>query len=173
MKKCIALSVLFAFSSVAFAQVANDPNNALATSVGETSPANVQILPKMPHPWMADHWAKQRKFHAMPHFTHFDKPAKKREFKPSFFDESQAVKNVKEIANAKNKAFVMMEGNIIKQVGKKEFLFKDATGEVEIEVSRRAWGTQTITPNDTVEIRGIVDKAWEKTEIEIKQIIKK
>lgn len=148
MKKLIALSTLLTLSSVAFAQGFNDPND-----------SRTQATDKNPH--------------AMHHGKHFDKQGKNRDFKPPFFDESKAVKNVKDIATAKDKDFVMMEGRITKQVGKNDFIFQDASGEVEIEVSRKAWGKQTITPNDTIEIRGFIDKEWDKTEIEIKQIIKK
>lgn len=90
-----------------------------------------------------------------------------------FFDESKAIKSVAALKDAQDDAVVMIEGKITQQVGKNDFMFKDSTGEVEIEVSKRAWKGQTITPNDTVEIRGKVDKEWNRTEIEVKQIIKK
>lgn len=90
-----------------------------------------------------------------------------------FFDESKAVKTVAALKDAQDDSLVMLEGQITQQVGKDDFIFKDATGEVEIEVSKRAWKGQTITPNDTVEIRGKVDKEWNKTEIDIKKVTKK
>lgn len=90
-----------------------------------------------------------------------------------FFDESKAVKSVSALKAAADNDFVMIEGNIVQQVGKDDFIFKDATGEVEIEVSKHAWQGQTITPNDKVEIRGKVEKEWGKTEVDVKQIIKK
>lgn len=150
MKKLIAISTLITLSSVALAQGFNDPNDVRS-----------QAEPKARHSMKMEKQMKRA-----------DKK-EKRDFKPAFFDESQAVKNVKDIQTAKDKAFVMIEGKIIKQIGKKDYLFQDATGEVEIEVSRKAWGGQTITPNDKIEIRGLVDKEWDKTEIEVKQIIKK
>lgn len=177
MKKIIAISTLLTVSSFALAQGFSDPNDARTQQAENPAPAvqneiNKAEMPKMPpHPMMEMHG--KGKFHAMPQGKHFDKQGKNRDFKPPFFDESQAVKSVKDIQAAKDKAFVMIEGKIIKQVGKKDYLFQDATGEVEIEVSRKAWGGQTITPNDKIEIRGLVDKEWDKTEIEVKQIIKK
>lgn len=105
---------------------------------------------------------------------HEMKHGKKHDGKPQgFFDESNAVKSVKDIANAADDSFVMIEGKITKQVGKNDFIFQDATGEIEVEVSKRAWQGQSISPTDTVEIRGKVDKEWNKTEVEVKQIIKK
>ena len=67
----------------------------------------------------------------------------------------------------------MIEGNIVKQLDDDEFLFKDSTGEIKIEVSKKAWNGQDIKPEDTIQIRGKVDNEWNKTEIDVKQIIKK
>lgn len=159
MKKLIALSTLLAVSSFAVAQGGfNDPNDS------RTQKANEADRKEMKQ-------EKQSKHH---HGKLDGKRGEKgKDFMPPFFDESKAVKSVKDIQAASDKSFVMIEGKITKQVGKKDFIFQDATGEVEIEVSRRAWQGQTISPNDTVEIRGKIDKEWNKTEVEVKQIIKK
>lgn len=173
MKKIIALSTLFALSSIAVAQGFQDPNDSRTQNAAEGQNAPVMSADKPNFPEMKGkhHFdGKHPKFGGK--HPKFDGKAPKA-FKPAFFDESLAVKSVKDIPAAKDKAFVMMEGKIVKQVGKDDFLFRDASGEIEIEVSRRAWFGQTVTPNDTVEIRGILDKEWEKTEIEVKQIIKK
>lgn len=102
-------------------------------------------------------------------------PAHKKGERPQqgFVDESLAIKNVSEALKAEDNAPVILVGSIVKQLDHDEFLFKDSTGEVEIEVKKRAWNNQTITPQDTIEIRGKVDKEWAKTEIDVRQIIKK
>ena len=89
-----------------------------------------------------------------------------------FFDENSAVKTVKDALEAKDNTFVILEGNIVKQIDNDEFMFRDASGEVKIDVSKRACNGQTITPQDNIQIRGKVDKEWNKTEIDVKQIIK-
>lgn len=90
-----------------------------------------------------------------------------------FYDESAVVKTVKEALAAQDDTPIMLEGKIIKQVGKNEFLFQDATGEATIEVSKRAWQGQQVSPQDTIQVKGKVDKEWNKTELDIKQVIKK
>lgn len=90
-----------------------------------------------------------------------------------FFDESIAVKTVNDALKASDKTPAMIEGNIVKQLDDDEFLFKDSTGEIKIEVSKKAWNGQDIKPEDTIQIRGKVDNEWNKTEIDVKQIIKK
>lgn len=144
MKKLIALSTLLAVSSVALAQG------------GFQDPNNPQAAEKPRHEMKHDHKGKK----------HDGREG-------GFFDESKVVKTVAALKDAQDDSIVMLEGKIIKQVGKDDFLFKDATGEIEIEVSKKAWKGQTITPNDTIEIRGKVDKEWDKTEVEVKKITKK
>ena len=88
-----------------------------------------------------------------------------------FVDESVIVKTVDDALNA---TLVRLDGQIVKQIGKKDFLFKDASGkEIQIEVSKKAWNGETIAPQDNIQIIGKVDKEWNKTEVDVKQIIKK
>ena len=90
-----------------------------------------------------------------------------------FFDESLAVKTVADALKASDDTPALLEGQIVKQLDKDEFTFKDATGEITIDVSKRAWQGQNITPQDTIQIRGKVDSEWGKTEVDVKQITKK
>ena len=90
-----------------------------------------------------------------------------------FVDESVIVKTVADALNANDNTPVRLDGQIVKQIGKKDFLFKDASGkEIQIEVSKKAWNGQTIAPQDNIQIIGKVDKEWHKTDIDVKQIIK-
>jgi len=86
-----------------------------------------------------------------------------------FVDESVIVKTVADALNANDNTPVRLDGQIVKQIGKKDFLFKDASGK-EIQ---KAWNGQTIAPQDNIQIIGKVDKEWNKTEVDVKQIIKK
>ena len=73
--------------------------------------------------------------------------------------------------NVKTMSDLMQQ--IQQRIGKKDFLFKDASGkEIQIEVSKKAWNGQTIAPQDNIQIIGKVDKEWNKTDIDVKQIIK-
>ena len=68
---------------------------------------------------------------------------------------------------------VVLTGNIVSQVaGKKDkFIFKDATGEVRMEIDRKVFAGQSVTPQDTVRIVGKVDKDLGKeVEIEAKSL---
>lgn len=72
----------------------------------------------------------------------------------------------------KDNQFIALQGKIVEQVGKRDFLFRDASGEIEVEISRHAWHGQDITPNDEVKLFGDVNKSWKKPTIEIRHVEK-
>ena len=89
----------------------------------------------------------------------------KHNLQQGFVDESVIVKTVDDALNANDDTPVRLDGQIVKQIGKKDFLFKDASGkEIQIEVSKKAWNGQTIAPQDNIQIIGKVDKEWNKTD---------
>lgn len=62
---------------------------------------------------------------------------------------------------------VVLEGKIEKSLGKEKYLFKDNSGSVTIEIDNEDWRGQTVTPADTIVIKGEVDKDFFKTEIDV------
>jgi len=67
---------------------------------------------------------------------------------------------------------VVLEGNIIQHLGKDNYLFRDATGEINIEIDHDDWNGVTVTPKDTVTISGEIDKDWNSFEIEVDSVKK-
>ncbi|WP_392559645.1 YgiW/YdeI family stress tolerance OB fold protein [Orbus mooreae] len=77
------------------------------------------------------------------------------------------------IAQAKDlpdDSWVTLRGNITQRLTKDNYVFKDSTGEIQVEIDRDEWRGQTVTPTDLVEITGEVDKDWNSVEIDVKQI---
>lgn len=87
-----------------------------------------------------------------------------------FVNSQQAVSPVSEAGQWKDDQFVLLEGNIVEQVGKEDYLFKDASGQINVEIDRHVFRDQIITPNDKVKIYAEVDKSWNKTEVEAKHL---
>lgn len=78
-------------------------------------------------------------------------------------------------ANAKSMrddTWVTLRGNIIERISDDLYIFKDASGTVNVDIDHKRWNGQTITPQDVVEIQGEVDKDWNSVEIDVKQIRK-
>ena len=84
---------------------------------------------------------------------------------PSITTVAQALK-MKDDTNA------VLRGNIVKKIKHEKYLFKDATGEIVVEIDDDDWGGVTVGPNDTVELIGEIDKDFNKIEFDV-DIVKK
>ena len=83
-----------------------------------------------------------------------------------------AIITVEQAKSMSDDTHVALKGYIIQSLGNKDYLFKDDTGTINVEISAKRWQGQNIGPNDLVIIHGEVDKEWTRVEIEVKQIIK-
>ena len=63
-------------------------------------------------------------------------------------------------------------GNIVERISDDLYVFKDASGTINVDIDHKRWNGVTVTPKDTVEIQGEVDKDWNSVEIDVKQIRK-
>ena len=82
---------------------------------------------------------------------------------------SMAPITIKEALSMRDDAIVVLEGKIVHSLGDEKYLFKDATGEVIIEIDDEDWHGVKVTPEDTLEIVGEVDKElFETTKIDVK-----
>ena len=69
---------------------------------------------------------------------------------------------------------VALRGSIVQGLGGEHFIFRDSTGEINIEISDKDWRGQQISPEDTVDIYGEVEKDWgEPIKIDVDQIVKR
>ncbi len=78
-----------------------------------------------------------------------------------------AVSTVAEALKLGDDAAVILEGKIEKSLGKERYVFSDATGSVNVEIDDDDWHGITVTPQDTVIVKGEVEKDMFKTEIEV------
>lgn len=80
---------------------------------------------------------------------------------------------VEEAKNLSDEAPVILTGKIEENLGNEKYLFRDATGIITIEIDDDKWNGVTITPEDTVEVHGEIDKGFTKFEVEAKSVVKK
>ena len=85
---------------------------------------------------------------------------------------SVAITPVSKALKMKDDTHATLRGNIVKQVGHEKYLFKDATGEIVVEIDDEDWGGVTVGPQDTVELIGEIDKDINKIEFDV-DIVKK
>lgn len=67
---------------------------------------------------------------------------------------------------------VILQGKILRQTGDDKYLFEDQTGTITVEIEKKGWRGQNITPEDTVKLYGEVDRGILKTEIDVDYVEK-
>lgn len=71
-----------------------------------------------------------------------------------------AVKTVAQALKAYDDTPAQLTGYITRQIDNDEFMFKDNSGEIKIDVEDEAWQGQNITPKTKITIYGKVDRDW-------------
>ncbi len=88
------------------------------------------------------------------------------------FSGDETVVTVKQAQDLKDDAWVTMRGTIEKRVSDDDYIFRDATGTMKVDIDHKRWEGQNVTPKDKVEIQGELDKDFNSTELDVKKIHK-
>ncbi|KAE9542244.1 YgiW/YdeI family stress tolerance OB fold protein [Ursidibacter maritimus] len=89
-----------------------------------------------------------------------------------FTNNAQTVSRVTDIKDLRDDQYIVLQGKIVKQLTKDDFLFRDASGEIVVEIDKDDWGGTQVGPNDEIRIFGEVDKSWNKTEVDVHRVEK-
>lgn len=89
-----------------------------------------------------------------------------------FVQGDMQISTVKAAMDMKDDAMVSLKGNIEKQIKKDKYMFKDATGSMVVEIDKKVWNGQTISPADTVILTGEIDKDFDKAKLEVDTLTK-
>ncbi|CAI2465428.1 YgiW/YdeI family stress tolerance OB fold protein [Serratia plymuthica] len=89
-----------------------------------------------------------------------------------FSGPSAALTTVDKVKSMSDDIWVMLQGNIEQRVGDDTYTFRDASGTLTVEIDKKRWNGQTITPKDKVQLEGKVDKDWSSVEVDVKNIKK-
>ncbi|WP_312670628.1 NirD/YgiW/YdeI family stress tolerance protein [Pseudescherichia sp.] len=87
-----------------------------------------------------------------------------------FVDNSVSPTTAAKAKDLQDDSWVKLRGNITERLSDDRYVFRDASGTVNVEIEQKRWNGQNVTPQDQVEIQGKVDKDWNEFEIEVKQI---
>lgn len=82
-------------------------------------------------------------------------------------------KTVTEVKNLPDNTWVELTGSIVSQVpgSKDDYIFKDSTGEINVEISHKRFMGHDVTPQNTVRIIGKVDKDFMgPIEVDVKKL---
>lgn len=86
----------------------------------------------------------------------------------------QGVVTAKAAQELRDDTKVTLEGSIVEALGNEHYLFRDASGEINIEIDDDDWYGLRVTPEDTIIIKGEVDRHhFKPTSIDVDYIILK
>lgn len=102
----------------------------------------------------------------------FSGPAATQSQSGGFVGPNGSSTTVESAKSLRDDTWVTLRGNIVERISDDLYLFKDATGTVNVDIDHKRWNGVTVTPQDVVEIQGEVDKDWNSVEIDVKQITK-
>ncbi|WP_033792941.1 YgiW/YdeI family stress tolerance OB fold protein [Pantoea septica] len=89
-----------------------------------------------------------------------------------FQNGQSSVVTVKQAEEMKDDSWITVRGQLEKQTGDEDYLFRDATGTMNVEIDHKRWNGLTITPKDRVELTGELDKDFNSIELDVKQVRK-
>ena len=75
---------------------------------------------------------------------------------------------VSQARNIPDDTLVILTGNIIQSLGREKFIFRDSTGDIEIDRNLWLLLNLSVNANDRVEIRGEIDIENRVAEIDVK-----
>ncbi|QYK01502.1 NirD/YgiW/YdeI family stress tolerance protein [Shewanella psychrotolerans] len=65
---------------------------------------------------------------------------------------------------------VELTGHLIKSLGDEKYLFRDNSGDVEVEIDNALWRDIEVNSNTSVTLRGDINDEWQGIEIEIDEM---
>jgi len=68
---------------------------------------------------------------------------------------------------------VTVKGNIIRYLGRDQYIFTDSTGTAEVRIPQAAWFGQQVSEADTVELHGEIKQEWTRTLISVRRVVKR
>ncbi|MXP49762.1 YgiW/YdeI family stress tolerance OB fold protein [Pantoea sp. Eser] len=89
-----------------------------------------------------------------------------------FSADHTSVVTVKQAEEMKDDSWITVRGKLEKQIGDEDYLFRYQTGNMKVEIDHKHWNGQTISPKDTVELTGELDKDFNSIEMDVKQVKK-
>lgn len=78
--------------------------------------------------------------------------------------------SVAQLKDVADDQWVTLEGKLVKHLGGENYLFRDDSGEVEVDGD--VWRGTEVGPDDLIRVRGEVDHSWNKTEVEVEHLEK-
>lgn len=88
-----------------------------------------------------------------------------------FVGDPGSVNTVADVKKMKNNAWFTMEGTIVRQTREEKYLFRDQSGEIEVEIDNDDWRGLKVDANMRIRIAGEVEKEFMRgREVDVKSV---
>jgi uncharacterized protein (TIGR00156 family) len=81
------------------------------------------------------------------------------------------VSQAAEASKLRDDSYVILRGNVIRQLGEDKYVFRDSSGEINLDIDRDKWRGQIVSPETVVEIKGEIDKDWNSVEVDVDRLV--
>lgn len=100
----------------------------------------------------------------------FVAPAGQAHSQGGFSGPNPGLSSVAQVKSFRDDDWVILEGNIIRQVGHELYEFRDGSGTVYVDIDDKRWMGKTVSPETKVRIEGEIDKDWNSVEVDVKNL---
>ena len=83
---------------------------------------------------------------------------------------SLSITSVEQAKTLRDDTMITLRGHIIEHIHRDDYLFKDDTGTIRVDIDHKKWQGLTVTPQTIVELWGEVDKDRNSVEIDVKSL---
>ncbi|KAA8995139.1 YgiW/YdeI family stress tolerance OB fold protein [Affinibrenneria salicis] len=83
-----------------------------------------------------------------------------------------SITTVAKAKELKDDSWITLRGHIEQRTGDEDYLFRDESGSIKVEIDDKYWNGQTVTPADRVELQGELDKGFNSSELDVKRVKK-
>ncbi|WP_237361980.1 YgiW/YdeI family stress tolerance OB fold protein [Vibrio marisflavi] len=80
------------------------------------------------------------------------------------------ITTAKAAQSASDDANVQLTGYITQSLGDENYMFKDSSGTIQVDIDHDKWNGVHATPETKVILKGEVDKDWTSRTIDVKQV---
>ncbi|EID86293.1 hypothetical protein MSI_02490 [Treponema sp. JC4] len=81
--------------------------------------------------------------------------------------EASPITSVSKAKKMFDDSVVTIRGNITRRLGDEKYMFRDATGEMMVEIDDEYWYGVTATSSDILELTGEIDRDFNKVKLDV------
>lgn len=78
-----------------------------------------------------------------------------------------SLSSIKDVLGMYDDQITKIKGNIVSRISDDKYLFRDATGEMVVEIDYKYWAGIQVTEKDVLELTGKVDKDYDGVTLDV------